>query len=114
MPSISQTVLPFALLAAARAVNLNVLNGLDFADPGLLEVNGTSFSYSTASSAGSIPKTYNSDFNNAGGWASPANSFPQDSPAQSPGGWAKPGTSWVSVEDLLRRAGIMANTPLYG
>lgn len=96
MPSLTYTILTVTfLIASSSAVNLNVLNGQDFADPGLLEINGTSFAYSTASSPGAIPKTYNTDFNNAGGWASPVNSFPQDSPAQSPGGWAKAGTSWA-------------------
>ncbi|KAF2169408.1 glycoside hydrolase family 43 protein [Zasmidium cellare ATCC 36951] len=96
MHSLTHSFLPVALLtAASSAINLNVLNGQDFADPGLLEVNGISYSYSTASNRGAIPKTSNSSFNNAGGWAAPENSFPQDSPAQSPGGWAKAGTSWA-------------------
>lgn len=95
MKCFTHNILPFTLIAASSAVNLNVLNGQDFADPGLLEVNGISYAYSTASGPGSIPKTSNSDFNNAGGWPSPGESFPQTSPAQSAGGWAKPYTSWA-------------------
>lgn len=109
MLSSPHTFISLTLLTASHAVNLNVLNGQDFADPGLLAANQTFFAYSTASSAGSIPKTYNSNFNNAGGWASPVNSFPQDSPAQSPGGWAKPDTSWVMGVKNGTHVRIMAN-----
>lgn len=96
MPSITTTILlPLALAAVSSAVNLDVLNGQDFPDPGLLQVNGISYAYSTVSGPGSIPKTSNNAFNNPNTWAAAAESFPQNSPAQSPGGWAKPYTSWA-------------------
>lgn len=96
MPALTRSLVASTLIAAASAVNKDVLNGQDFADPGLLQVNGVSYSYSTASNIGSIPKTSNSNgFNNPSTWAAPGESFPQNSQAQSNGGWAKPYTSWA-------------------
>ncbi|KAI7497171.1 hypothetical protein KC367_g6111 [Hortaea werneckii] len=95
MISIGQSLIPLSLVAAATAVNFDVLNGQDFPDPGLLQVGGVSYAFSTASGPGSIPKTSNNAFNNPNGWSSAVESFPQNSPAQSAGGWAESYTSWA-------------------
>lgn len=96
MQCLARNIVHLTLIAGASAVNKDVLNGQDFPDPGLLQVNGVNYAYSTASGPGSIPKTSNNcDFNNPSCWAAPGESFPQNSPAQSGGGWAKPYTSWA-------------------
>lgn len=80
-----------------RADHYDVLHGVNFPDPGIINVGGTSYVFGTVDGRGNnVPMTSNSNFNNAGGWANTIDAFPQNNvPAVGSGGWARPYTTWA-------------------
>ena len=74
----------------------NVLGGANFPDPSIINVDGTSYAFSTTSAGLGIPMVSNPDFSDASGWSAITDAFPStDVPAFGDGGWAVPTTSWA-------------------
>lgn len=78
-----------------RDPSYNVLNGANFPDPSIINLNGVSYVFGTNDGAGhNIPLTQNSNFNDASGWSAPVDAFPEDGvPAFA--NWAEGGTTWA-------------------
>ena len=87
-----------------------MLNGANFPDPSILDVDGVSYVFGTVDGAGrNVPLTSNADFSNAGGWSAISEAFPQDDvPAVGAGGWAAQYTTWAP--DVNQLVSLMSHS----
>lgn len=85
-----------------RDPNTDVLGGLNFPDPSIIDVEGTAYALGTVDGQGhQVPMTSNPNFNDPSGWSPVVESFPSESvPAFGANGWAAPNTVWAP--DVVR------------